>query len=153
MSKAFTKEDDSGVDVDDVPLPPRPAEPVPITRVGCARLEAELAALRARGDSGARRARVLVSILESVRVLDPQTSGALAGFGCVFVVDKGAGRARYVVVGPDEADAKAGLVSLAAPVGRALLGKRAGDDVAVARPAGEEEWTVVSVAPWAGEPA
>jgi transcription elongation factor GreB len=52
---------------------------------------------------------------------------------------------RYRLVGPDEFDVEAGLISVDAPLGRALLGKREGDVVQVRRPAGVVEVTVVEI--------
>jgi transcription elongation factor GreB len=48
-------------------------------------------------------------------------------------------------VGPDEFDVGSGLISVDAPLGRALLGKRKGDVVKVLRPAGAVEVTLVRV--------
>ena len=45
--------------------------------------------------------------------------------------DDGAQR-RYQLVGEDEADPATGLISWTSPVGSALIGRRAGDVVAVA---------------------
>lgn len=52
---------------------------------------------------------------------------------------------RYQIVGDDEADIKAGLISISSPFARALIGKREGDDVTVVTPAGEREYELVSV--------
>jgi transcription elongation GreA/GreB family factor len=49
------------------------------------------------------------------------------------------------IVGPDEADARAGLISMQSPVGRALLGRSAGEEVKVRTPEGVRGLTVVSV--------
>jgi transcription elongation GreA/GreB family factor len=46
-------------------------------------------------------------------------------------IEKGA-ELRYQLVGEDEADPPAGLVSWTSPVGNALIGRRAGDVVQVA---------------------
>ncbi len=43
---------------------------------------------------------------------------------------------RYVIVGPAEADPGNGRISNESPVGRALLGKRVGDEAEVLAPAG-----------------
>ena len=42
----------------------------------------------------------------------------------------------YTIVGSDEADPVHGRISYQSPVGKALLGRRAGDDVKVSTPAG-----------------
>jgi transcription elongation GreA/GreB family factor len=49
-------------------------------------------------------------------------------------------------VGPDEADPRAGRISIASPLGEALEGRRAGEVVTFAAPAGEERITVLGVA-------
>ena len=48
-------------------------------------------------------------------------------------------------MGPDEFDVGRGLISVEAPLGRALLGKGEGDVVIVQRPAGTVELTVVAI--------
>jgi transcription elongation factor GreA len=52
---------------------------------------------------------------------------------------------RYQIVGDDEADIKAGLISVNSPIARALIGKRESDAATVKAPAGEVEYTVVAV--------
>jgi transcription elongation factor GreA len=51
----------------------------------------------------------------------------------------------YQLVGPTEADPTAGRISHESPVGQALIGKKRGDKVQVAAPAGKVEMTVTSV--------
>jgi len=51
----------------------------------------------------------------------------------------------YKLVGEDEADIKAGMVSVGSPVARALIGKSAGDDVNVQAPGGEIEYEILDV--------
>jgi transcription elongation GreA/GreB family factor len=53
--------------------------------------------------------------------------------------------AEYRLVTPDEADPTHGSVSVDSPLGRALLGKSAGDGVTVERPRGSVDYTVESV--------
>jgi transcription elongation factor GreA len=52
-------------------------------------------------------------------------------------------KVEYKLVTVEEADAAQGLISTTSPIGRALLGKRAGDEVKVATPAGLREYEVV----------
>jgi transcription elongation factor GreB len=49
------------------------------------------------------------------------------------------------IVGPDEADARRGLISVDAPVARALLGRAVGEVVEVERPGGPATLAVVEV--------
>ena len=51
----------------------------------------------------------------------------------------------YRIVGEDEADIKAGMISIQAPIARALIGKKEGDVVAVNAPSGETEYEVLAV--------
>ncbi|HXJ80601.1 MAG TPA: GreA/GreB family elongation factor [Candidatus Methylomirabilis sp.] len=146
MSKAFTKED-APVPDDADGLPPRERD-LPITPAGVARLRAELAELSAAGPSeiGARRARVLAQVLKSVYVQEPSVVDGRAGFGASVTVEDASGhRTSYEIVGPDEVEPATRQISLASPVARALLGRRAGDSVILRRPRGDLEVTVVAV--------
>jgi transcription elongation factor GreA len=49
----------------------------------------------------------------------------------------------YKLVTVEEADAAKGLISTTSPIGRALLGKKVGDEVSVTTPAGIREYEVV----------
>lgn len=51
----------------------------------------------------------------------------------------------YRIVGEDEADIKAGLVSVNSPVARALIGKSEGDTAMVRAPSGEIEYEILAV--------
>lgn len=51
----------------------------------------------------------------------------------------------YKIVGEDEANIKAGMVSVGSPVARALIGKQAGDEVAVQAPGGEIVYEIIDV--------
>ncbi|MBP6818138.1 transcription elongation factor GreA [Ferrovibrio sp. MS7] len=51
----------------------------------------------------------------------------------------------YQIVGADESDIKGGLLSITAPLARALMGKSAGDSVEVAAPGGAKGYEIVSV--------
>lgn len=49
----------------------------------------------------------------------------------------------YKLVTVEEADASKGLISTSSPIGRALLGKKVGDEVRVTTPAGIKDYEVV----------
>jgi len=51
----------------------------------------------------------------------------------------------YKLVTVEEADATKGLISTTSPIGRALLGKKKGDEVRVHTPAGVKEYEVVEL--------
>jgi transcription elongation factor GreA len=54
-------------------------------------------------------------------------------------------KVQYKLVTVEEADAAKGLISTTSPIGRALLGKKVGDEVTVATPAGLREYEVVEL--------
>jgi len=51
----------------------------------------------------------------------------------------------YSIVGTDEADIKAGMISIESPVARQLLNKKEGDSVTVRVPKGDVEYEILSV--------
>ena len=51
----------------------------------------------------------------------------------------------YQLVGEDEADIRTGRISITSPIGRALIGKTAGDVVDVAAPGGVRSFEIVAV--------
>jgi transcription elongation factor GreA len=52
---------------------------------------------------------------------------------------------RYQIVGEDEADIKAGRVSITSPIARALIGKQEGDVVALRTPGGDRSYEILAV--------
>lgn len=51
----------------------------------------------------------------------------------------------YQIVGEDEAEIKAGRISVTSPIARALIGKQEGDVATVQAPGGTREYEIVSV--------
>jgi len=68
-------------------------------------------------------------------------------FGTTVVVEdeESEEEARYRIVGEDEADVKAGLVSVTSPIARALIGRNVGDEVLVQTPRGARRLTITDV--------
>jgi transcription elongation factor GreA len=85
----------------------------------------------------------------ALQVIDPVSvdSGGRIVFGAtVLLEDLGGGEhVKYQIVGDDEADIKAGLVSVSSPIARALIGKAEGDVVEVLAPGGKREYEVLEV--------
>lgn len=52
---------------------------------------------------------------------------------------------RYKIVGEDEADLKAGKISVMSPIARGLIGKSVGDTVVITTPGGEQEYEIDDV--------
>ena len=51
----------------------------------------------------------------------------------------------YTIVGQEEVDLKRGRISVASPVGKALVGKKVGESVLIRVPAGEIEYEVCNI--------
>jgi len=125
------------------------------------RVTAMVAAAAAEGDRsenaeyiyGKKRLREIDSRLEYLSraiekaiVVEPRTSGDRVYFGAwVTVEDEEGKRATWRVVGQHETDASKGYIASNSPVGRALMGKKAGDRVLVDRPRGQMEYLIVDI--------
>lgn len=82
-------------------------------------------------------------------VIDPsKIKQSRAAFGAkVRLVDLETDEERvYMLVGTEEADVKSGKISLTSPVGRAIVGKEAGDTVVVRVPSGTAEYEILEIA-------
>jgi transcription elongation factor GreA len=51
----------------------------------------------------------------------------------------------YQIVGADEADINSGMISVSAPLARALIGKSVGDEVVVQLPAGKRRYEIAEI--------
>jgi len=93
-----------------------------------------------------RRIAVLEAQVAAARVVEPASDGT-AGIGSlVRVRDAATGEtAEYELVGPIEADARNGRVSVGAPVGRALAGRRRGETVEFETPRGHTRLEILGV--------
>ena len=82
--------------------------------------------------------------LSRALVIDPTTlSGDKIVFGAtVTLVDEEKKKVRYQLVGQTEADARVGRISYNSPLGRALIGRQAGEEVEVTTPAGERYYEI-----------
>jgi transcription elongation factor GreB len=85
--------------------------------------------------------------LEHIVVVDSApTDPSKVFFGAwVRLEDDEGNVAEYRIVGPDEFDPAKNLISMDAPMARALMKKTEGDEVTVKRPKGETVFTIVRV--------
>jgi transcription elongation factor GreA len=155
------------------PEPPRP-EPTYMSPSGLERLQAELAELRdvqrpavvarikaARelGDlrenadyEAARREQSFIegrvqaieAILRNAHVVDDETVHEVI-IGSTVVLERHGESIEYRIVGSSEASPAEGRISYMSPIGKALLGRRAGDDVVVKAPSGDRHYRVAEV--------
>ena len=91
----------------------------------------------------------LESKLAGAQVIDPATleaDGRVVFGATVDLEDEGSGAGvTYQSVGDDEADLKLGVISISAPIARALIGKEAGDVAEFQAPGGTRSYEIVGV--------
>jgi transcription elongation factor GreB len=95
-----------------------------------------------------RRLSHLATIMKQAKLVDPaaQPSRDQVRFGAtVEVADDGDARRTLTIVGDDEADASQGLIGWSAPLARALIGARIGDERIVRLPAGDKNYEVMRI--------
>jgi transcription elongation factor GreB len=95
-----------------------------------------------------RRLSHLARIMKAAKVVDPagQTSRDQVRFGAtVELADEDQNRRTVTIVGDDETDAAAGRIGWHAPLARALIGARAGDERIVRLPSGEKSYEVIAI--------
>src|SRR3989344_2158982 len=78
-------------------------------------------------------------IIEKVHALN------VVSIGATLEAEKGGQRRKFTIVGSNEAKPEAGLISNESPLGRAFLGKKAGDTVTVKTPNGTVEYKIVTI--------
>jgi transcription elongation factor GreA len=85
--------------------------------------------------------------LSRAMVIDPTTlSGDKVVFGAtVTMLDEDEKTVRYQLVGQAEADAKVGRISYNSPLGRALIGRQAGEEVEVSTPSGDRYYEIEKI--------
>jgi len=90
----------------------------------------------------------LEDLISRAEVIDPsKLTGANIKFGAtVTLADEDTDEEKvYQIVGDQEADVKAGRISISSPIARALIGKEEGDTVEVQAPGGARGYEIVSV--------
>jgi transcription elongation factor GreA len=77
-------------------------------------------------------------------IVDPRSlSGDKVLFGAtVHLLDDDDKPVTYQIVGQTEADAKIGRISYSSPLGRALIGRKVGDEVEVNTPSGDRYYAI-----------
>ena len=149
MSVAFTKDNDAEAVAADLPDRPIPAHANLVTARGLAQIEAALAAARAEqaaalasqtisSDRSAmaratRDLRYWAARRASAQLVETRPEDGTAGFGSVVTLERDDGRRQtWTIVGDDEADPTAGLISYVSPLARAVMGRQVGEMVAIA---------------------
>jgi transcription elongation factor GreB len=166
MSKAFTREENDGRDIPD--LPPLSSALAPgarnyITAAGAQKLRDELQrsveitrpTLASSDDPDAKRqlARLdqrimqLEESLQSAEIVSPPDGPAeFVRFGATVTVRESDGsEATYRIVGVDEIDLDRGWVSWQSPIAKALLNGKRGERIRFKFPSGEETLEILDI--------
>jgi transcription elongation factor GreA len=94
------------------------------------------------------RIRELESKLSRAEIIDiKKLGGTGVKFGATVTVfeESADEETTYKIVGADEANIKKKLLSVEAPLARALIGKNVGDEVKLQTPSGEKEYEIVKI--------
>jgi len=105
----------------------------------------------AREQQGFTEGRIheIESKLSSCEIIDTatiaDTSRVVFGATVELEAEADGKRVVYAIVGEDEADIRAGRLSITSPIARALVGKAAGDIVNVTAPGGTHSYEIVAI--------
>ncbi len=87
--------------------------------------------------------------MSTAEIIDPSRLGATTRvvFGANIELEDvdGGNMLKYQIVGEDEAEIRAGRISITSPIARAVIGKEQGDTVDVEAPGGKHSYEIVSV--------
>lgn len=110
---------------------------------------AEYAAAKERQGFIEGRISEVESKLGNAQIINPALLDAdgRCVFGATVELEDVANRevVTYQIVGEDEADIKAGKISISSPIARALIGKYSGDVAEVQAPSGVREYEIIDV--------
>ena len=116
---------------------------------GDLRENAEYPAAKEQQGLAEARIRDIEGKLSNAQVIEVSNlnAGGRVVFGATVCLadDEDGKEMRYQIVGEDEADIKAGRVSVTSPVARAMIGKSEGDTVEVSAPGGQQVYVIISV--------
>jgi transcription elongation factor GreA len=91
------------------------------------------------------RIQTLEALIKNATLIDEHHSNDHVQIGSTVKVSGPDGSQTFTIVGSTEAKPAEGRISNESPVGRALLGRRKGDNVTVQVPAGDLAYKIVSI--------
>ena len=84
-------------------------------------------------------------ILKHTKIIEGKSKGGAVTLGSTVHVELKDGKQQYTIVGSTEANPDLGRISNDSPIGKALLGKKPGDEVHVEVPAGKLTYKITKV--------
>ncbi len=129
---------------------PKVIEAIAVARAhGDLRENAEYHAAREQQGLIEARIRDIELKLAHAQVIDVTTihdQGRVVFGATIDLIDEHTGNElTYQIVGDDEADIKASLISISSPIARALIGKQEGDIATVEAPSGDKDYEIVGI--------
>lgn len=109
---------------------------------------AEYVAAKERQSFVESKIREIEQKLANAEIMDsPQSSDGKVGFGSTVTLENcdNGEKVTYQIVGPDESDIPSGKISIASPLGKALIGKEVDDEVIVKTPGGTKRYTLLKI--------
>ena len=154
MSRAFTKDDDTGSAIAEIGERPVSQHRNLVTPEGLAKIDAEVGSLRAElaraeGEHDRERIALMSRDLrywnarrETAELSVPDPDSDVVRFGMTVTIEDGDGKKkRWKIVGEDEADAARGMISHVSPMAAALFGKKVGKMAVV----NGRQWEIVEL--------
>jgi transcription elongation factor GreA len=102
----------------------------------------------AKNDQGFMEGRIMTveQMIRNASLIENEKADGLVRLGSTVELKDEFGETTYTIVGTAEADASSGRISLESPVGKAVLGRRGGDEVEVETPGGSRKVQILKVA-------
>jgi transcription elongation factor GreB len=94
-----------------------------------------------------RRLAYLAKVMKAAKIVDPtaQSTDQVRFGATVELADEDDDRRVLTIVGDDETDAGSGRIGWSAPIARALIGAKVGDERVVRLPKGEKTYEVIAI--------
>ena len=91
------------------------------------------------------RIQALSALVKNAVVIEENHSSTHVQIGSTVTISSKDGKESFMIVGSAEASPAEGRISNESPVGRALLGRKKGDEVTVSVPAGDSKYKILSI--------
>ena len=91
------------------------------------------------------RIQALSALVKNAVVIEENHSSTHVQIGSTVTIQSKDGKESFMIVGSAEASPAEGRISNESPVGRALLGRKKGEEITVSVPAGDSKYKILSI--------
>ncbi|HEY8136086.1 MAG TPA: transcription elongation factor GreA [Candidatus Limnocylindrales bacterium] len=91
------------------------------------------------------RIQALSALVKNAVVIEENRSSTHVQIGSTVTIQSKDGKESFMIVGSAEASPAEGRISNESPVGRALLGRKKGEEITVSVPAGDSKYKILSI--------